>query len=205
MNTSTTSQFVASKDRVFWGWIFLIFGSIFFLGFLYAAVISKLLPPSGNVIISAIQKDRYYCFLVPLTIPILIVAVYFHWLSMKLFKHAWLFGPCQFRASNLCSYLWKERLPGVFSFWGSVFFFFFFSLYPPLSLDLISSLGMETFLAANRNPIHLSWNSSWTDRLREELVVSIECNALKLSLLEVKTLPSKSNSNLKWLQTLLLQ
>ncbi|WJZ89712.1 hypothetical protein VitviT2T_008910 [Vitis vinifera] len=88
MNTSITSQFVASKDRVFWGWIFLIFGSIFFLGFLYAAVISKLLPPSGNVIISAIQKDRYYCFLVPLTIPILIVAVYFHWLSMKLFKHA---------------------------------------------------------------------------------------------------------------------
>jgi hypothetical protein len=32
--------------------------------------------------------DRYYCFLVPLTLPVLVVAVYFHWLSMKIFKHA---------------------------------------------------------------------------------------------------------------------
>ena len=33
--------------------------------------------------------SRYYCFLIPMTLPILFVAVYFHWLSMKLFKHAW--------------------------------------------------------------------------------------------------------------------
>lgn len=33
--------------------------------------------------------NRYYCFLMPLTIPILVVSVYVHWLSMKLFKHAW--------------------------------------------------------------------------------------------------------------------
>ncbi|AES68889.1 transmembrane protein, putative [Medicago truncatula] len=26
--------------------------------------------------------------LVPLTLPIIVVAVYFHWLSMKMFKHA---------------------------------------------------------------------------------------------------------------------
>ncbi|KAK9273399.1 hypothetical protein L1049_018209 [Liquidambar formosana] len=81
-------MFASSKESVFWGWIFLVFGSVFLLGFLYAAIISKLLPTSENVIISAIQNDRYYCFLVPLTLPILLVAVYFHWLSMKLFKHA---------------------------------------------------------------------------------------------------------------------
>ncbi|KAL8192069.1 hypothetical protein R6Q57_028190 [Mikania cordata] len=51
-------------------------------------VISKLLPPSDNAIICALQSDRYYCFLVPLTLPVLVVAVYFYWLSMKLFKHA---------------------------------------------------------------------------------------------------------------------
>ncbi|GMN26210.1 hypothetical protein TIFTF001_001228 [Ficus carica] len=34
------------------------------------------------------QYYRYYCFLVPVTLPVLVVAVYFHWLSMKLFKHA---------------------------------------------------------------------------------------------------------------------
>ncbi|CAL5352382.1 hypothetical protein ACSBR1_034116 [Camellia fascicularis] len=82
------SQFIASKDKDFWGWFLLIFGSVFFVGFFYAAIILKFLPPSDNALISAIQTDRYYCFLVPLTLPILLVAVYFHWLSMKFFKHA---------------------------------------------------------------------------------------------------------------------
>ncbi|KAL6191340.1 hypothetical protein ACLB2K_037731 [Fragaria x ananassa] len=70
------------------GWLFIGSGSVLFVGFLYATVVSKLLPPSDNRIISAIQNDRYYCFLVPLTLPVLVVAVYFHWLSMKMFKHA---------------------------------------------------------------------------------------------------------------------
>ncbi|KAL6981001.1 hypothetical protein U1Q18_022638 [Sarracenia purpurea var. burkii] len=82
------SQFLASKDKLFCGWCFLIFGFVFFVGLFYAAIISKLLPPSDNALLSAIQNDRYYCFLVPLTLPILVVAVYFHWLSMKFFKHA---------------------------------------------------------------------------------------------------------------------
>ncbi|KAM6579074.1 hypothetical protein CsatB_030911 [Cannabis sativa] len=63
-------------------------GLVLFLGFFYAAIVSKLLPPSNNPIISAIQNDWCYCFLVPLTLPVLVVAVYFHWLSMKMFKHA---------------------------------------------------------------------------------------------------------------------
>ncbi|KAK9673630.1 hypothetical protein RND81_12G179800 [Saponaria officinalis] len=70
------------------GLIFLVFGIISFVGFLHAAVISKFLPPSNNPIISAVQFDRYYCFLLPLSLPVLVLAVYFHWLSMKLFKHA---------------------------------------------------------------------------------------------------------------------
>lgn len=84
----TFSEFVVSNERTLWGWFFLIIGSLSSLGFCYAAVISKLMPPSNIAVISAIQNDWYYCFLVPLTLPILVVAVYFHWLSMKLFKHA---------------------------------------------------------------------------------------------------------------------
>ncbi|KAK4608461.1 hypothetical protein RGQ29_002033, partial [Quercus rubra] len=67
---------------------FVTIGSVFFVGFLFAAIISKLLPPSHNALISSVQNDCYYCFLVPLTLPVLVVAVYFHWISMKLFKHA---------------------------------------------------------------------------------------------------------------------
>uniref|UniRef100_A0A0A0KIB0 Uncharacterized protein n=1 Tax=Cucumis sativus TaxID=3659 RepID=A0A0A0KIB0_CUCSA len=70
------------------GVLFVVVSFLFLLIFLYAAFISKLLPPSNNAFLSAIQNDWHYCLLVPLTLPILYVAVYFHWLSMKLFKHA---------------------------------------------------------------------------------------------------------------------
>ncbi|KAK9692051.1 hypothetical protein RND81_09G237900 [Saponaria officinalis] len=81
MDNSTISQRI-------WGSIFVVFGVTSFAVFLYAAVVSKIMPLSDNPFISAIQRDRYYCFLVPLSVPVLVVAVYFHWLSMKLFKHA---------------------------------------------------------------------------------------------------------------------
>uniref|UniRef100_A0A7N0RIH6 Phosphatidylinositol N-acetylglucosaminyltransferase subunit Y n=1 Tax=Kalanchoe fedtschenkoi TaxID=63787 RepID=A0A7N0RIH6_KALFE len=86
--SASKSMSISSAQNVALGLILVGFGILFLLGFIYAAIISKLLPPSDNVIISAIQNDWYYCFLVPLTLPILVVAVYFHWLSMKLFKHA---------------------------------------------------------------------------------------------------------------------
>jgi len=52
MGSSATSQTI-------WGFIFIIFGSVSFAGFLYAAVILKLLPPSDNPFLSYIQRDRY--------------------------------------------------------------------------------------------------------------------------------------------------
>ncbi|KAF7803249.1 putative phosphatidylinositol N-acetylglucosaminyltransferase subunit Y [Senna tora] len=79
---------ISSKERTFWGWMFVSVGSVFFVGYFFVAIIAKLLPPSNVAIISAMQNDWYYCFLVPLTLPIVFVAVYFHWLSMKMFKHA---------------------------------------------------------------------------------------------------------------------
>ncbi|PIA59905.1 hypothetical protein AQUCO_00400642v1 [Aquilegia coerulea] len=84
----TLAHHIGSRTNEFWGWCFVAFGCISFLGFLYTAIISNLLPPSQNSVIAAIQNDRYYCMLVPITLPVLVVAVYFHWLSMKLFKHA---------------------------------------------------------------------------------------------------------------------
>nr|KYP37284.1 hypothetical protein KK1_041539 [Cajanus cajan] len=75
-------------ERKLRGWLFVSSGSIFFVGYFFVAVISKLLPPSNIALISGLQNDWYYSFLVPLTLPIILVAVYFHWLSMKLFKHA---------------------------------------------------------------------------------------------------------------------
>uniref|UniRef100_A0A0E0N7F6 Uncharacterized protein n=1 Tax=Oryza rufipogon TaxID=4529 RepID=A0A0E0N7F6_ORYRU len=66
------------------GSAFIAFGIILFVGFFYAAVLTKMLPPYENRFLSAIQNDRYYCLLIPLTLPVIIVAVYLHWLSMKM-------------------------------------------------------------------------------------------------------------------------
>ncbi|CAL9243665.1 unnamed protein product [Arabidopsis halleri] len=64
---------LTTKTEILWGCFLVIIGSVSFFGFVFAAMSSN---------------DRHYCFLVPLTLPIIMVAVYFHWLSMKLFKHA---------------------------------------------------------------------------------------------------------------------
>ncbi|KAK9154776.1 hypothetical protein Sjap_002256 [Stephania japonica] len=87
-SASSYTQSVSSRGNVFWAWSLIIIGFILFLSFFYTAILSKLLPKSENPNISAIQNDRYYCILVPVTLPVLVVAVYLHWLSMKLFKHA---------------------------------------------------------------------------------------------------------------------
>ncbi|XP_047093637.1 phosphatidylinositol N-acetylglucosaminyltransferase subunit Y-like [Lolium rigidum] len=70
------------------GFALVAVGITLLAGFLYAAVLSKALPPPDNWFLLAIRNDRYYCLLVPLTVPVIIVAVYLHWMSMKMFKHA---------------------------------------------------------------------------------------------------------------------
>ncbi|KAJ4796744.1 hypothetical protein LUZ62_047990 [Rhynchospora pubera] len=81
-------RFLGCNGRVITGLAFITSGVISFLLFFFAAILSKLLPPFQNPVLRAIQDDRYYYFLVPLTIPVIVIAVYLHWLSMKLFKHA---------------------------------------------------------------------------------------------------------------------
>ncbi|KAK1589081.1 hypothetical protein Q3G72_030321 [Acer saccharum] len=47
------------KTTAFWDWFLIVIGSVFFLGFLFTAVISKLLPVSDSLILSAIQNDSF--------------------------------------------------------------------------------------------------------------------------------------------------
>ncbi|XLT04873.1 hypothetical protein HN51_043622 [Arachis hypogaea] len=75
----------AYDERKVWGWLFVSIGFLYFILYFFIAIISKVLPPSNIAVISAMQNDWYYCFLVPLTLPIIVVLVYFHWLSIKMF------------------------------------------------------------------------------------------------------------------------
>ncbi|CAB4383921.1 unnamed protein product [Rhizophagus irregularis] len=70
-----------------WGW-FLLFAAYFIFVFsMYAIVVSKFVPETGNKTLDWIKKDEYYCLLVPLTLPVTIYAVFFNWLGMKFFRH----------------------------------------------------------------------------------------------------------------------
>lgn len=49
--------------------------------------VAPLLPPLPHPWLAAVQADRYYQLLVPLTVPVTIAAIALNWFSMKLFKH----------------------------------------------------------------------------------------------------------------------
>lgn len=40
-----------------------------------------------NQVLNWIQKDKYYCYLIPLMIPTSFIIVYANWLAMKFFRH----------------------------------------------------------------------------------------------------------------------
>lgn len=72
---------------VFWGVICLSLAALF-VGFeFFMLVVAKLLPPSSHPVLSWAQNDWYYCFLVPLTMPVMVAAVTLNWFSLKLFRH----------------------------------------------------------------------------------------------------------------------
>jgi len=48
---------------------------------------SKFLPHTGNVVLDALAGDWYYSLLLPLTVPVTLVAVFVNWLAMKFFRH----------------------------------------------------------------------------------------------------------------------
>lgn len=41
----------------------------------------------SSSVLLAVERDVYYCYLVPLTIPVTILACYANWVSLKFFRH----------------------------------------------------------------------------------------------------------------------
>ena len=49
-------------------------------------LLSNLVPPTGNWLLDWLREDQYYCLLVPLTLPVTLVASYFTWFTNVLFQ-----------------------------------------------------------------------------------------------------------------------
>ncbi|TDH73859.1 hypothetical protein CCR75_000037 [Bremia lactucae] len=104
------AQRAGSTSHV-WGYVIVLLAAFFFITCMYAMIFSKLLlllPHSApmindnadnlvgfsselgyesNSLLLAFEKDVYYCYLVPLTIPVTILACYANWVSLKFFRH----------------------------------------------------------------------------------------------------------------------
>jgi len=71
-----------------WGYVLVACSFLWFFGMMFCLVGSKLLPVTGNRLVDFLRTDWYYSLLVPLTVPVALVAIYLNWLGMKLFRHS---------------------------------------------------------------------------------------------------------------------
>ncbi len=84
---STSAQTVSDSRIVRNGYVLLAVSVLFFVVSMYTLIASKLMPDTGHFVLDAIKHDRYYSFLVPLTLVATLVTVYLNWLSLKFFRH----------------------------------------------------------------------------------------------------------------------
>lgn len=69
------------------GLLLVVAGAATLVAGVFSVVVAPLLPPSQHPWLAAVQADRYYHLLLPLTVPVTIAAIALNWFSMKLFKH----------------------------------------------------------------------------------------------------------------------
>lgn len=70
------------------GWLLIIIGAVFFIATIFSIFLAPHLAPTTHIIIEFLRVDDFYCFLVPLTLPITGLTIYSNWLSMKYLRHS---------------------------------------------------------------------------------------------------------------------
>jgi phosphatidylinositol glycan anchor class Y biosynthesis protein len=69
------------------GYLLILVSVLGLCAHLYATILSKLLPTPSSLWLAAISQDTFYCYLIPLLLPIFFIFIYFNWLGLKLFRH----------------------------------------------------------------------------------------------------------------------
>jgi len=67
----------------------LLAAALVLLGAEFVVLVVKALPSHvvQHPALQAVKEDWYCCFLIPLMVPVVVLAVTFNWFSIKLFKH----------------------------------------------------------------------------------------------------------------------
>jgi hypothetical protein len=69
------------------GYTFLIGAFTFFVLTMFAFFGSAIIGKTGHIVLDFLLEDSYYCFLLPLLVPLTIIITYLNWLSIKFFRH----------------------------------------------------------------------------------------------------------------------
>jgi len=69
------------------GWALVLGSAMVWANVIFAVLIAKVIPETGVELLDAVKHDRYYCYLVPLLLPTLVIFRYWSWLSMQFFQH----------------------------------------------------------------------------------------------------------------------
>jgi hypothetical protein len=75
------------NETALWGWVVIFLTLVTYVGAMYALVVSKFMPLTGNPILDWIKEDYYYSSLLMVMIPVTVIFVYLNWLSLKFFRH----------------------------------------------------------------------------------------------------------------------
>ncbi|KAL4456633.1 hypothetical protein ABPG74_000740 [Tetrahymena malaccensis] len=70
------------------GYLCLTFAAVFFTSTLFSIFFAPFLQPTTHNLIDFLTNDKYYCFLIPLSLPVTCLIIYMNWVSMKYFKHS---------------------------------------------------------------------------------------------------------------------
>jgi len=81
-------EFPAPGPRPVFGWC-LVLGAVFaWVVAVHVTLVAKVLPATGIDVFDWMREDTYFCHLLPMLIPSIVIFRYWGWLSMELFKNA---------------------------------------------------------------------------------------------------------------------
>lgn len=107
----------SSKSK-YYGYAIISFSIFIGVFFLYAAVISKCLPDSGIYFLDVVKHDKYFCYLVPLTVLPTILARYINWLAKQHFEQNWSIFICQYHVFRIINKAMHELARHMWVVWN---------------------------------------------------------------------------------------
>jgi hypothetical protein len=79
--------FEGQQLRELMGYLLVTLGLVIFVTAFFGLIIVKNIGSTGHILLDFLSTDNYYCFLIPMMVPVTVITVYSNWVAMKFFRH----------------------------------------------------------------------------------------------------------------------